>query len=118
MSEMNVISKLKKRKEFLIVSKKGKYINCKDFVIQFYKRSNSEENTLGLVRYGITASKKVGNAVSRNRAKRRIRVIIRELLPKLAARDFDYVVVAKNSLNKANIFDLKKELIKTLKNIY
>ena len=47
------------------------------------------------VRVGFTASKKIGNAVLRNRAKRRLRALVREVLPPLANPGWDYVLVAR-----------------------
>lgn len=49
------------------------------------------------LRYGITASRKVGNAVVRNRAKRRLRALADEYLPELASRDHDYVLIARST---------------------
>ncbi|NBZ89721.1 ribonuclease P protein component [Rhodobacteraceae bacterium CYK-10] len=46
-------------------------------------------------RFGFTASKKIGNAVFRNRAKRRLRALAHEVLRPLARRGWDYVLVAK-----------------------
>lgn len=47
------------------------------------------------VRVGFTASKKIGNAVFRNRAKRRLREVARAILPELAQSGWDYVLVAR-----------------------
>jgi ribonuclease P protein component len=49
------------------------------------------------VRVGFTASKKVGNAVTRNRAKRRLRAAASQLLPLLGRQGHDYVLVARAS---------------------
>ncbi len=46
-------------------------------------------------RVGFTASRKVGNAVARNRAKRRLRAAASQLLPLLARQGHDYVLVAR-----------------------
>jgi ribonuclease P protein component len=54
------------------------------------------ENT-GPVRIGFTASKKIGNAVARNRAKRRLRAAAQELLPLLGRAGHDYVLVARGT---------------------
>jgi ribonuclease P protein component len=51
----------------------------------------------GRLRVGFTASKKIGNAVMRNRAKRRLRAAARELLPLLGRVGHDYVLVARAS---------------------
>jgi ribonuclease P protein component len=51
----------------------------------------------GRLRVGFTASKKVGNAVIRNRAKRRMRAAASQLLPLLGRQGHDYVLVARGS---------------------
>ena len=49
------------------------------------------------LRVGFTASRKIGNAVTRNRAKRRLRAAAAELLPLLGRAGHDYVLVARAS---------------------
>lgn len=51
----------------------------------------------GALRIGFTASKKIGNAVTRNRAKRRLRAAASQLLPLLGRPGHDYVLVARGS---------------------
>ena len=57
-------------------------------------RRRGEDGPPGL---GITASKKVGNAVVRNRARRRLREAARKLLPELGLAGVDYVFVARQT---------------------
>jgi ribonuclease P protein component len=83
--------KLNKNKSFLFLYKKGKCIVSKNVVM--YVRSNNKPYNM----LGITAGKKVGNAVKRNRAKRLIRQAYREneaLMP----IGVDIVIVARASL--------------------
>ncbi|CAA7617431.1 Ribonuclease P protein component [Magnetospirillum sp. LM-5] len=47
------------------------------------------------IRVGFTCSKKVGNAVARNRARRRLKAAVAELFPDLAAAGLDYVVIGR-----------------------
>jgi ribonuclease P protein component len=47
------------------------------------------------VRVGFTTSKKVGNAVARNRARRRLRAAVDEVFPALARPGLDYVVIGR-----------------------
>lgn len=57
------------------------------------------------VQVGFTASKKIGNAVLRNRAKRRLRALARAVLPHLAQPGWDYVLVARPGVTVDRPFD-------------
>ena len=57
--------------------------------------SSPADVPLGGCRVGFTASRKVGSAVKRNRAKRRLRAAAAEILPLLGRKGHDYVLVAK-----------------------
>jgi ribonuclease P protein component len=61
----------------------------------FLLQARPREDDSPVVRIGFTASKKIGNAVARNRAKRRMRAVARALLPRLAHPGWDYVLVAR-----------------------
>ena len=52
----------------------------------------------GHPRVGFTASRKIGNAVARNRAKRRLRAAASQLLPLLGRAGHDYVLVARGGI--------------------
>ena len=49
----------------------------------------------GVIRVGFTASRKVGTAVQRNRARRRLRAAVAEVLPVMGQSGHDYVVIAR-----------------------
>jgi ribonuclease P protein component len=72
------------------------------FLVQARDR---RDETAG-VRVGFTASKKIGNAVARNRAKRRLREIARAVLPRMARPGWDYVLVAKPGVTTERDFAL------------
>ncbi len=77
------------------------------FLLQARLRGDSSP----VVRVGFTASKKIGNAVARNRAKRRLRAIARQVLPALAQPGWDYVLVARPEATIARAFpDLVADL--------
>lgn len=69
------------------------------------------------IRVGFTCSKKVGNAVARNRAKRRLREVARKVLPEIGHDGWDYVLIGKPGDTAARPFDmlendLRKALVK------
>ena len=70
-------------------------------------------NSLGRNRLGIIASRKVGNAVNRNRAKRKIREIFRRH-KNLGGRDMDIVVISARKLVNLPYNILEKKLTQTL----
>lgn len=83
------LGRLTRRAEFLYV-REGAYRAIGAIVVQ--ARANPEHQS---IRVGFTATKKVGNAVVRNRAKRRLREAARALLPDLGQAGFDYVFIAR-----------------------
>jgi ribonuclease P protein component len=100
---------LKKRAEFLHV-RGGAYRAQGAIVIQM--RANPSHDGL---RVGFTATKKIGNAVTRNRAKRRLREIARALLPIYGLNGHDYVFIARDKTTQrewsALLDDAQKALI-------
>ncbi len=74
----------------------------------------SPEAGLGL-RVGFTASKKVGNAVARNRGKRRLRAAASQLLPLLGRQGHDYVLVARGTTGTRPFQALLSDITTALK---
>ncbi len=99
---------LKKRSEFLYV-RDGFYSAKGGVVVQM--RANSMRAGIGM---GFTATKKIGNAVIRNRAKRRLREAARTLLPEHGLPGHDYVLIARNSTTARDWTDLLDDTRKAL----
>lgn len=99
---------LKKRSEFLYV-RDGFYSAKGGVVVQM--RENSTRSGIGM---GFTATKKIGNAVIRNRAKRRLREIARTLLPEHGLPGYDYVLIARGSTTARDWTDLLDDTRKAL----
>ena len=69
------------------------------------------------MRVGFTVTKKVGNAVVRNRMKRRLRALARELLPAAGIRGADHVLIGRDGGIERDHAALKVELAKALAKI-
>lgn len=107
---MEKIVSLRRNREFRRVYAKGKYFSSSSLVTYALR------NRLGTLRLGITTSKKIGNAVKRNRARRVIRVAYRMLKQKLSG-SFDVVVVARSKATEAKSGDIFKELSYSMKKL-
>ena len=94
---------LKKRSDFLQAARADR-LSMPGFNIQARKRSN-DECCMG-TRVGYTCSKKVGHAVDRNRAKRRLREIARLVLTQFGRPDWDYVLIGRRQTTANRRFDL------------
>lgn len=68
-------------------------------------------------RVGYTASRKVGGAVDRNRAKRRLRAVARKVMPRLAPAGFDYVLVARTAVLTCPFVQLESDLTAALREL-
>jgi ribonuclease P protein component len=91
------IERLKKRPDFLSCAKAPSCARGA-VLVQAKFREESARDALPLVRAGFTATKRIGGAVERNRAKRRLREAARLLLPDLASPGFDYVFIARGGV--------------------
>ena len=85
----------------------------------FLLQARNRHDDRALTRIGFTCSKKVGNAVARNRAKRRLRAIAREVLPEHALPGWDYVLIGRAGATASRDYmDLKADLIRALSTIH
>lgn len=94
---------LRKRADFLSAARARKQ-GAPAFLLQARKR-RPDEGVGAELRVGFTCSKKVGNAVARNRAKRRLREIARLTLPRLGLSGWDYVLVGRKQATATRPFD-------------
>lgn len=85
------LGRLTKRSEFLHV-RDGLYRAQGALVVQMRKAPESDA-----MRVGFTATKRVGNAVVRNRCKRRMRALAATLLPTYGMAGYDYVFIARGN---------------------
>lgn len=88
---MNKIIVLKKRKDFLRAAK-GVRMVVSTAILQAARSLSEKEVPFKI---GFTASKKIGKAHIRNRAKRRLRAVVREVFPELALPNVEYVLISR-----------------------
>ena len=104
---MAVLKRLTKRSDFLRVQRANiKYVSP-SLVVQTTSNSSLGQMT---ARVGFTASKKIGNAVSRNFAKRRMRALISRQSDTLVEAT-DYVVIARQAMLVKKFSDIEAEMI-------
>lgn len=93
------MSRLRTRPEFLRAARARK-IATPSFILQTRDRRDGDP----AIRVGFTCSKKVGNAVARNRAKRRLREIARLTLPVHGKAGHDYVLIGRAGVTATHPF--------------
>ncbi|MCX7558730.1 ribonuclease P protein component [Sulfitobacter sp. F26204] len=85
------------------------------FILQMRKRRSDEATAPEAIRVGFTCSKKVGNAVARNRAKRRLREVARLALLDLGQPGHDYVLIGRKGATASLPFaQLQSDFVKAL----
>lgn len=102
---------MKRRSEFLAVAK-GVRVHKSGFTLQARRRDAPEAVTTG-ARVGFTVTKKVGNAVVRNRIKRRLRALASDIRDEFDSAT-DYVIVARRDALGAPFAELGEELRQAL----
>ena len=100
---------IKKRNEFVSAYKKGKHSFSKAFIIQVI------DNTECAIRFGFTVTKKIGNAVQRNKIKRQIRHILTNLLVDksdnpITLKGKDIVFVARKGIASYSFKELSRDI--------
>lgn len=102
---------LKKRADFVALNKTSNKHVAHNIIVQASVASDAP-----YTRVGFTATKKLGNAVIRNRCKRRMRALWRELSDRITPNR-DYVLIARHSTHSIAYAQLKKDYIYCLKKL-
>jgi ribonuclease P protein component len=100
---------LRKRAQFLAAASSNQRWVTPGVIVQLNKSSGFG--------YGLTATRKIGNAVKRNRARRRLRALVLEILPYHAASHYDYVLIARATTATRPYDELRKDLVAALKKL-
>lgn len=106
---------LRNRSDFLAAARARRQ-GTSGMMVQARKRQSGEASG---IRVGFTCSKKVGNAVARNRAKRRLREVARFILPEHGKVGWDYVLIGRHQATaERNFVDLQNDLKYALKKLH
>jgi ribonuclease P protein component len=108
------LDRLRKRAEFLR-TRGGRSWAAPSLVLQARRRRNDET---GAARFGFTATKRLGSAVKRNRARRRLKEAVRLVAPSHARAGYDYVVIARQGTLTHAFPDIVKELQTALRRVH
>jgi ribonuclease P protein component len=101
--------RLTRRAEFLRVAGKGRKAAAPGLVLQALKRNDNAP-----ARLGFTVTKKVGNAVIRNRIRRRLKEAARLELQEHPVAGADLVLIGREATRKREFADLRRDLLRTL----
>ena len=103
MQRMADVSVIRKRADF-VAANRGLRVARPGFVLLAHPNGG-----LGK-RYGVTVTKKIGNAVVRNRMKRRFRELLRAALPDAGLADHDHVLIGREGGIERDFARLREEL--------
>ncbi|WP_298568985.1 ribonuclease P protein component [uncultured Aliiroseovarius sp.] len=113
-----MIATLTERRDFLAAAR-ARRAPAPAFLLQARRRREGEKAPADQTRIGYTCSKKVGNAVARNHAKRRLRAIARDVLPTFGKPGWDYVLIGRAEKTASRSYvDMKADLVRALQQIH
>jgi ribonuclease P protein component len=96
--------RLKKNEEFQLVFNRGKSFANRQLVLYFLKKQDQEH-----FRIGLSVSKKIGKAVTRNQIKRYIKQAFLELEENIL-NEYDLIIIARKPTKDMDFFQIKKSL--------
>ena len=106
--------RIKKKEDFAHVFRNGNYFNCSSFTLNYATKLELADKKFP--RYGIVTSKKIGNAVKRNFAKRRAKAL-KNIFLNFGKNELDYILVAKKKLLDEEFKILSSQLEEALNQI-
>ena len=100
---------IKKRRDFLSAANRGKKFITGTFILQMHLRPYGHPAG-NAARFGFTVTKKMGNAVVRNRIKRRLRAALRQLPERHIVAGCDYVIISRRKALDCPFSDLLRDM--------
>lgn len=96
--------RVKKNSEFQEIFRTGKSFANRELVI-YYKEKHTQHH----FRYGVSVGKKIGNAVTRNKIKRHIREVFKDMQQQIKP-NIDMIIIARKPTVQMNTYQIKKSL--------
>ena len=101
---------VKNQRDFDRIIKEGRYRKNSSYIIYY------EKNNLPYDRFGISVGKRIGNAVNRNKYKRKLRAII-DNYKKLYVNSQDYIIILRGIAKEKEYKELENEFLQLMDNI-
>jgi ribonuclease P protein component len=114
---MSAVGRLKRRPEFLAVAASRRRWVAPGLILQAARRPE-DSDLPPQPRIGFTASRKVGMAVERNRARRRLKAAAEHVLPRDGKAGYDYVAVARGGTLNRDFADLIADFETALRHLH
>ncbi len=117
------VPRLKRRPEFLRVAEAKRKWVAPGLILQARRHGSGDRRRRGIheetasIRVGFTVSRKVGNAVERNRVRRRLRAAAGKVMPVHAKEGHDFVIIGRNATLRRPFAVLMKDLETALKRL-
>jgi len=113
------VLRLQRRPQFLKVAGTRQKWVAPGLILQIRRRPEDDTEAVpeGAIRLGFTVSKKVGNAVQRNRARRRLRAAAGEIFAQHAALNCDFVIIGRAATLKRSYDSLVKDIQASLQGL-
>jgi|TARA_R110002124_G_scaffold85873_2_gene222398 ribonuclease P protein component len=110
------IEVIRKRADFLAANRGKRFVTA-NFVLLAHKRRDTHPIPEQTIRFGITVTKKIGNAVARNRMKRRFRALLAQALPGHGITGVDHIMIGRKADTEADFATMKADLEKGLNHL-
>ena len=115
---MSNLTTLKHRREFLVVNGGARAARPGFILLGLARPGGNTHIEPSAIRYGLTVTKRIGNSVERNRARRRLRALAMARLPQHGMVGWDYVLIAREETLRRDYAQMAGELESALEMLH